>query len=119
MSVLFHLQCLSFSFRRDTDSFLPHAKVRAYLDEYCDHFDIRQHIKFETRVELVEPTHKDEDKKWRVRYRELNTGQAGEEFFDAVIVCNGHYAEPNYGQIDNIDAFKVSYLLKRVLPFCF
>ncbi len=93
--------------------------MRAYLDEYCDHFGIRQHIKFDTRVELVEPTHMDKDKKWRVRYRQLNTGQEGEEFFDAVIVCNGHYAEPNYGDIDNIEAFKVSYLLKRVLPFCF
>ncbi len=86
--------------------------MRSYLEDYCDHFGIRRHIRFETKVELVEPIGPDPDrsyvgKKWRVRYRDLKSDREDEELFDAVFVCSGHYSDPNFGEIENIGSFKV------------
>ncbi len=78
-------------------------RVRKYLEDYCDHFSIRPLIRFETRVVLVEPNAGG----WRVVSTDQRTGTVTEESFDAVIVCNGHYAVPHHGEIQNIEKFQV------------
>ncbi|KAJ4865794.1 Flavin-containing monooxygenase FMO GS-OX-like 1 [Raphanus sativus] len=55
---------------------------------------------FETEVVRVEPA----EEKWRVTYRN-SRGVSGEETFDAVVVCNGHFTEPRLAHIPGIDSW--------------
>lgn len=92
-----------------TSSFIHHTEVRKYLENYCDNFGLRKHIRFGTRVDSVVP----ESYKWRVGSARLagNAGGKGdEELFDAIIVCNGHYSVPNVPPIEGMEKFKGSVL---------
>lgn len=57
-------------------------QMRQYFVEYAQHFDLVDHIRFQTRVEAVRP----QAEGWSVRMSE-----GREERFDAVVVCNGHH----------------------------
>jgi dimethylaniline monooxygenase (N-oxide forming) len=63
--------------------FPHHTHIKEYFDNYVDHFDLREHITFETGVEHVR---KREDGVWEV---DLDTG--GTREYDALIVANGHH----------------------------
>ncbi len=44
---------------------------------------------------------------WQVKWTDQKSGSEGGGQFDAVFVCNGHYAVPHYGQVVDIDKFQV------------
>jgi dimethylaniline monooxygenase (N-oxide forming) len=70
--------------------FLSHAEVLQYLEAYADQYDVRRHIRFNTRVEKVEPAG---DDTWRVT---LHDGS--HHRYRAVIVANGHLWDPRWAQ---------------------
>ncbi|RDB29788.1 Flavin-containing monooxygenase FMO GS-OX3 [Hypsizygus marmoreus] len=77
----------SYSFPPSTPLF-PHAPVvHKYLEDYADHFHLRQHIKLTTTVDAVER----DASRWKVK---ISTGEI--LHFDLVLVCNGHYRVPRY-----------------------
>lgn len=78
-----------FPLPKDSALFPSHGEIRKYLENYADHFDVRRHIRFKSEVAAVEPASSKANKKWRVRLAD-----GTEEFFDKVIVANGHQAEP-------------------------
>lgn len=59
-------------------------------------------------MELVSATdtHNAPKKKWKIRVRDLENDVTEEEYFDAVMVCNGHYFEPSIPSIKGIENFK-------------
>jgi len=62
-----------------------------YLDRYCDAFDVRRHIRFETRVEAVT---RNPEGDWTV-----GTGDASgtrQARFDAVAICSGLHQHPHW-----------------------
>lgn len=65
--------------------FLSHYEVLEYLESYADHFGVRRHIRFRTRVERVERS----GQAWRVT---LDDGTS--KLYRAVIVANGHLWDP-------------------------
>lgn len=76
--------------------FPPHGQVLTYLRRYAEHFGLVDRIRFASSVSRVRPERPDgtawtidddEPAAWRVRI-----GSGREERFDAVVVCNGHYA---------------------------
>lgn len=68
--------------------FPHHTEILEYLRGYADHFGIREHIRFNTRVEHAERL---PGGGWEV------TPQDGEpERFDALLVCNGHHWDASY-----------------------
>lgn len=75
--------------------FMSHYEVLEYLESYADHFDVKQHIQFNTRVESVTP----QDDKWLVT---CSNGES--RLFTSVIVANGHLWDPRIvefnGQFD-------------------
>ncbi|CAL7946422.1 unnamed protein product [Xylocopa violacea] len=75
------------------ESYLTRTQILEFLNSYCDHFNIRQYIRFLHNVELVEPS--TGDRKWTVKVKDLKKNTVLTESFDAVMVCNGHYFEPS------------------------
>lgn len=76
--------------------FPHHTCVRQYLDNFADDFDIRNQVLFKTPVNDVEPT----ADSWQVEA----LGRTYE--FDAVAVCNGHYAKPRVPELAGLDNFR-------------
>lgn len=58
-------------------------QMLAYLRDFAEHHRLREHIRFSTRVERVEPTEND---RWRIT---LTSGEVHE--YAGVIVANGHH----------------------------
>jgi hypothetical protein len=70
--------------------FLSHFEVIDYLEAYAKRFGVMSHIRFNTRVERVEPL---DDTSWRVT---LGNGET--KRYRAVIVANGHLWDPRWAQ---------------------
>ena len=84
----------------DWPRFPHHSLVLEYLQQFARDFDITSHIRFETEVTRVAP----QDGRWTVETH--SKAGASEETFDAVMVCNGHYAKPRVPSLPGIDQFE-------------
>ncbi|XP_047083431.1 flavin-containing monooxygenase FMO GS-OX-like 2 [Lolium rigidum] len=74
-----------------------HEEVLRYLEAFAQRFDLHGLVRLET--EVVRVRRDDASAGWKVSYCSTKLAGAGsdeleEEVFDAVVVCNGHYAEP-------------------------
>uniref|UniRef100_A0ACD5UPS2 Uncharacterized protein n=1 Tax=Avena sativa TaxID=4498 RepID=A0ACD5UPS2_AVESA len=94
----------------DPRRFPGHAEVLRYLQEFARRFDLHGLIRLGT--EVVRVSRDASAASWRVAYCSRNlTGagsdelEAGEETFDAVVVCNGHFTEPRLADIAGIDSW--------------
>ncbi|XP_077595950.1 uncharacterized protein LOC144212177 [Stigmatopora nigra] len=97
-----------FPFDRHLASFLPHQEVRRYLEDYCRHYDIGPHIRFDSTVDQVKPTVSTTDGApigWEVTVRHKKGGQTVDTF-DAVFVCSGHYSEADVPDVPGLQNFK-------------
>eukprot|EP00798_Chlamydomonas_sp_ICE-L_P014527 gene14527-20558_t len=116
---------------KDGRRYCGHEEVRAYLDAYAAHFDLHGMIRLNTQVLHVDPINSaagghitvngavaaspgitSSGPRWRVVTSTLSphdnarpsTTQA-EELFDAVVVANGHYHEPNLPSVAGMDSY--------------
>ncbi|XP_031441259.1 flavin-containing monooxygenase FMO GS-OX-like 4 [Clupea harengus] len=98
-----------FPFESHLPSFVHHTEVRKYLEKYCDHFKIRDHIQFETTVDVVVPVGVEngwQGLAWDVTTSDgIDPSTAVESRFDAVMVCNGHFFEPYIPAIPDLEKF--------------
>ena len=80
-----------FPMPEDYPPYARHDQVRAYFEQYVDHFGFRHTITFDTEVEAVTRAG---DGRWDVRTR----GPAGTRTatYDAVLVANGHHWDPRW-----------------------
>lgn len=78
-----------------TSDYPGHREMRRYFAEYTEHFGLREHIRFETKVDRVEPVDGDDTgaSGWRV----TATGPDGTttDTYSGVVLANGTLAEPN------------------------
>ncbi|RZC90676.1 hypothetical protein C5167_028508 [Papaver somniferum] len=87
---------------------ITHKEVLHYLKDFANDFKLIELIRFETEVFHVGLL-KDDDKdgeKWVVRSAQNMRGGGGEavdEVFDGVVVCNGHCTEPNIAESPGIN----------------
>jgi len=84
-------RALSFSDNSMDDrypDFPHHTEIHRYLNEYAEHFGLREQIRFQTPVERAEP---EPGGGWQIR-----TGDGETHEFDALLVCNGHHWDPSY-----------------------
>jgi thioredoxin reductase len=63
------------------------AAVAAYLQAYADHHQLTQKIQFKADVTRVSPI---DESQWLIELADRPAQR-----FDAVVVCNGHYTQPN------------------------
>ena len=77
---------------------MHHTIVLKYLEDYAKHYNIVPHIRFQTKVLLVEPLDETSENsrwcRWSVKYQQ-NGCQEQQEEFDAVVVCNGFVYAPS------------------------
>jgi dimethylaniline monooxygenase (N-oxide forming) len=84
--------------------FPHHTHIKEYFDSYVDHFGLREHITFLTRVERAGLR---EDGLWEVEIRREGDDDAGgagaqtegereTRLYDALIVANGHHWDPRW-----------------------
>ncbi|CAA7029072.1 unnamed protein product [Microthlaspi erraticum] len=85
---------------RDPRRYPSHSEVLAYLQDFAREFKIEEMVRFETEVVLVEA----QGRKWRIQSRNSD-GTYGDEIFDAVVVCSGHYTEPRLAHVPGIDSW--------------
>lgn len=97
-----------FPFPKHLPSFIVHEDVLQYLEDYAKHYDIEKFIKFNTCVSGVEPVDPDNRQTtWKVSYYPVSAKQDQEsQVFDAVIVCNGHYAVPLVPDLPGMGIFQ-------------
>jgi cation diffusion facilitator CzcD-associated flavoprotein CzcO len=71
-----------------------HTHIFEYLSDYADAFGLREHIRFDSRVQRAERV---PEGGWRVTLAAEGDGEeedGGGERFDALLVCNGHHWSP-------------------------
>lgn len=68
--------------------FPHHTQVLQYLHEYADAFGLRANIRFNTEVRHAQRL---DDGGWALQ---LDDGSV--EYFDALLVCNGHHWDPRW-----------------------
>lgn len=71
----------------DYPDYPDHFQIAEYFDRYADHFGLREHIRFNTEVQHVDPI---TGGGWTVRYIDRE-GEERSEIFSDVLVCNGHH----------------------------
>lgn len=103
-----------FPFDPELSSFLSDREVQRYLERYCDHFQVRPHIRFNTAVDDVTPvsvTTDGEERKvtWEVTSSD-SSGRRETETFDTVFVCSGHYSDPHIPDVPGIQNFRGTVL---------
>lgn len=79
---------LDFPMPEEYPDYPSHDQVLAYFRSYADHFELREHIRFNTGVEsaMLQP-----DDRWRLT---LNDGSI--ETFDFLLTANGHHNHPRH-----------------------
>lgn len=83
-----------------------HRDILNYLKDYANLFDVCRYIHFGTKVEHVQvETSVDNQDTWSVQVKNLKTDETEISYFDAVMVCNGHFFEPNIPSIPGIETF--------------
>ncbi|HYZ71623.1 MAG TPA: NAD(P)-binding domain-containing protein [Chthoniobacterales bacterium] len=80
--------------------FPSNHEVLAYLKRYAQRFDIDSHIRYGTRVDLVERNPNGEG--WVVR---SNAAQTRSELFDYVVVASGRFNKPVIPSLPGLDSF--------------
>uniref|UniRef100_A0A0A9Z036 Flavin-containing monooxygenase n=1 Tax=Lygus hesperus TaxID=30085 RepID=A0A0A9Z036_LYGHE len=82
-------------------SYIPSHDILSFLEKYAEHFNLKQYVKFEHHVKLVEP----KGNQWEVTVVDLPKNEEKVYIFDAIMVCNGHYHTPWYPVIKGMDGF--------------
>lgn len=86
-----------FPMPRDIGDFPHHRHIAKYFADYADHFQLRHHIRFESRVVHCEPLSPDasgQSRGYRVTILDVPTGEVRQEDFAAIVVANGHHFSP-------------------------
>ncbi|XP_048064523.1 flavin-containing monooxygenase 5-like isoform X2 [Megalobrama amblycephala] len=96
-------------------NYMHNSLIMDYFRMYAEHFQLKRHIRFQTKVLHVTPrpdfSHSGQ---WDVEI-ESKDGQREKQVFDAVMVCTGHHSHPHLPLKDfpGIDTFKGKYFHSR------
>lgn len=84
-------------------SFLTHTAVQSYLEDFFKQSDLEQFVLFSTEVTNCKRC--DTSNTWSVESQNKISMVSFSESYDFVVVCNGHFDEPNIPDIQGKDTF--------------
>jgi hypothetical protein len=84
-------QYLDFPMPDEYPDYPSHEQVLSYFRSYARHFGLYPYIRFNTRVDSIRKTKTGE---WEIRL-----GDGTEEFFDFLLVANGHHSVPRHPEL--------------------
>ncbi|KTG40970.1 hypothetical protein cypCar_00017379 [Cyprinus carpio] len=96
-------------------NYMHNSLIMDYFHMYADHFQLKRHICFQTKVLHVTPRPDfPHSGQWDVE-TESKDGRREKQVFDAVMVCTGHHCHPNLPLQDfpGIDTFKGKFFHSR------
>src|SRR5919202_6201684 len=97
-----------FPFPKHLPDFPPRAEMLRYLDDYADHFHVRERIRFRTEVTSVTPAGAG---RWIVASRWADGSRI--EPFDAVVVGSGIFRDPMLPPIPGTATFTGTIIHSR------
>ncbi|XP_074322936.1 flavin-containing monooxygenase FMO GS-OX-like 8 [Apium graveolens] len=104
--------------KNDPRHFPGHREVFLYLQDFCEAFELREMIRFDTRVENVKMLNGGDqigkDLSWVVKSIDNKNEMVVEELFDVVVVATGHYSHPRLPTIKGIDDWRIKQLHSHV-----
>ncbi|XP_065830618.1 flavin-containing monooxygenase 5-like [Oscarella lobularis] len=90
--------------------YMHHTLVHEYYQMYAKQFKLMERIRFNARVDKIEPAAAPDSSRWTVKWSNTKTGETKEEIFDKVLVCSGHHWKPNRPRFHGMDLFKGNQL---------
>ena len=90
-------------------SYVTHKDVLKYLRDYKDEFDLDQYISYDSQVTQLTMLMNDDstDRDWpQIRLAWECNNKEFTEIFDAICICNGHYAKASSPDIPGMHTFK-------------
>lgn len=90
-----------FTGESSSSSFATHTEVQSYLEGYCAKHDLASLVSFNTRVTSVCRC----GEIWEVESLKDGSDELRCSRYDAVVVCNGHYAAAAVPQVEGIQEF--------------
>lgn len=93
-----------FPFGDEIDNFPTREQVYDYLQDYADHFRVRERYRLGTKAARVE--FDVEKTKWAVTLLEISTSKTQTEYFDKVCISTGAFHSPRTPQIEDIEQFQ-------------
>ncbi|XP_051731767.1 si:dkey-239i20.2 isoform X4 [Ctenopharyngodon idella] len=96
-------------------NYMHNSLIMDYFRMYAEHFQLKRHIRFQTKVLHVTPRPNfPHSGQWDVEI-ESKDGRREKQVFDAVMVCTGHHCHPHLPLKDfpGIDTFKGKYFHSR------
>jgi dimethylaniline monooxygenase (N-oxide forming) len=86
-------QFKDYPFQESASLFPHHTEMRAYLEDYANHFGLYDHMRFNAAVTRIspEPNTDDDGQRWRV-----DDVSGRSDVYDAVIVATGHSSRPRH-----------------------
>ncbi|RLL95883.1 hypothetical protein CFD26_103822 [Aspergillus turcosus] len=82
--------------------FYGHRSSLQYLHEYADHFGLKQHILFNTKVVSCQQM---EDDRWKIKYTTKHQ-EPRETVYDALLVCSGKSTKPHIPVFKGMESFQ-------------
>ncbi|KAI1906528.1 hypothetical protein LOZ61_006618 [Ophidiomyces ophidiicola] len=82
--------------------YFGHLKMLRYLESYADHFGLREHIRFGTKILSCS---QGKDGRWDVKIAQEGADTI-EDAYDAVFACSGALYQPAVPEFEGLQAFK-------------
>ncbi len=80
-----------FPMKEEVATYPHHKELRAYFNDFADHFDLERHYFFNTEVREISP----EGKYWR-----LKTANGDSKLYKGVVIANGTLSHPNIPEFE-------------------
>ncbi|CAJ2509419.1 Uu.00g144450.m01.CDS01 [Anthostomella pinea] len=90
-----------FPFPEEADVYPTAAQTHAYLEGYADHFELREHIHLNHKVEHILR----EQDRWILQVQDTKTGTISTRRFDRVCVATGTFTTPRRPKLAGIENF--------------
>ncbi|KAK5940865.1 hypothetical protein PMZ80_007282 [Knufia obscura] len=90
-----------FPFPESTDNFPTATQMHDYLCSYADHFDVKRHVKLNTKVKQILR----ENGQWILEVEDVTSGSVSTQRFDRVAIATGSYYAPRWPKLEGLEKF--------------